>query len=362
MLIGNKIKQQPQSVIILDEFLQNSPFFDTVELFFAEVQGLSTERCLVLFSYFLFVVSNIFYATLESLEKHLALFVLFIFCHQNLLSFFFFLVRGLLLCNFLFQFLDLVKSPYQIFFEILLNWVRDHLDSVPSVVDLTGVELILDKASKLLVVILAVLGIARSLSFVIWSFEPRLIFEKFPGHVSSLAFRLATLCWSCLISLLRLLGRPHDILLRFLLGYNILLIDQVLATWRVLQLDMHLAVMTIAIYLRVVTTVIQLLEIWLLGGLNVTVVHVCSDAGGHNRIIEVMRLLKWVDSTHIIEINPSTVRIWPHNLLSGRDIRSCILLHQGPMKARHIIYSIAFFHLRWNKRLILVINILLFNT
>lgn len=91
-----------------------------------------------------------------------------------ILDLLFALIFNLLHSNFLLELLDLIKTPYKIFFEVAFDVVSYHLHAVVDVVVLACIELVLDKGRQLLVVVLAILSITWTLAFSEWPVELRL--------------------------------------------------------------------------------------------------------------------------------------------------------------------------------------------
>ena len=74
-------------------------------------------------------------------------------------------IHRLLTSDLQLELLNLIKAPYQTVFEILFDVGGDDFDIVVRVVDLAVVQFVLDEVRQFLVVVLAVGGVRRALSF-----------------------------------------------------------------------------------------------------------------------------------------------------------------------------------------------------
>lgn len=110
----------------------------------------------------------------------MALLGLLILDAKLLFEFLPFHVLDLLIGNFLFQHLNLVKTSHKVFLKVALNGISHLFYTVIRMVNFAVVQLILDVIAQLLIIVLANLRISRSLTFFIWSFESWLIFELSP--------------------------------------------------------------------------------------------------------------------------------------------------------------------------------------
>ena len=81
------------------------------------------------------------------------------------------LIFDLLHRNFLFELLDLIKTPNEIFLEVSFDVVCYHFHAVVNMIVLACIELLLDEVCRFLVIVLAVLCITWTLSFGKWPIE-----------------------------------------------------------------------------------------------------------------------------------------------------------------------------------------------
>ena len=132
-------------------------------------------------SVLLLFASNRLNTSLEGIDQLRAIFCLPQLVNDCLLLKLFLLISQLLLSDFLLKFLNLIKSPNKVLFEVAFDVISYLLHAIVEMVDFASVELILDEIRELLIVVLAVLGISRAFSFGVRPIELCLEPEQFSG-------------------------------------------------------------------------------------------------------------------------------------------------------------------------------------
>lgn len=132
-------------------------------------------------SVLLLFASNRLNTSLEGIDQLRAIFCLPQLVNDCLLLKLFLLISQLLLSDLLLKFLNLIKSPNKVLFEVAFDVISYLLHAIVEMVDFASVELILDEIRELLIVVLAVLGISRAFSFGVRPIELCLEPEQFSG-------------------------------------------------------------------------------------------------------------------------------------------------------------------------------------
>lgn len=132
-------------------------------------------------SVLLLFASNRLNTSLEGIDQLRAIFCLPQLVNDCLLLKLFLLISQLLLSDLLLKFLNLIKSPNKVLFEVAFDVISYLLHAIVEMVDFASVELILDEIRELLIVVLAVFGISRAFSFGVRPIELCLEPEQFSG-------------------------------------------------------------------------------------------------------------------------------------------------------------------------------------
>lgn len=110
------------------------------------------------------------------------------------------MILDLLLCNLLLQLLNLIKAPDQIILKVAFNIISDDFHAVVGMIILAHVQLVLDEAGELLIIVLAVLCISWTLAFEVGAVELCLESEELGSAVGKSCCRgvlslLVGACW-----------------------------------------------------------------------------------------------------------------------------------------------------------------------
>ena len=132
-------------------------------------------------SVLLLFASNRLNTSLEGIDQLRAIFCLPQLVDDCLFLKLFLLISQLLLSNLLLEFLNLIKSPNKVLFEVAFDVISYLLHAIVEMVDFASVELILDEVRELLIVVLAVFGISRAFSFSVRPIKLCLEPEQFSG-------------------------------------------------------------------------------------------------------------------------------------------------------------------------------------
>ena len=109
-------------------------------------------------SVLLLFASNRLNTSLEGIDQLRAIFCLPQLVDDCLFLKLFLLISQLLLSNLLLEFLNLIKSPNKVLFEVAFDVISYLLHAIVEMVDFASVELILNEVRELLIVVLAVMA------------------------------------------------------------------------------------------------------------------------------------------------------------------------------------------------------------
>lgn len=182
MLVRNEVQEEAEGVVIFDEVFQDPPLLEGSQVLLGHVQRPSSGEGVamrsVLLPHGLFVLARILDTLFEDLHELVTLLGLLVLDAQLLLDLLPFHVLDLLVGDFLFQHLNLVKTSHEVFLEVALDGVSHLFDAVIGMVHFAVVQLVLNVAAQLLIVVLADLRVSRSLAFFVGSFESGLVLER----------------------------------------------------------------------------------------------------------------------------------------------------------------------------------------